>query len=647
MLASPAEAHALLRRSNPAAGEILQQAPKRVLITFTEPPDPGLSVVHVLDANGHQVGRGPVEQIPGAPAELMLPLGAIPDGVYTVTWRVVSRADGHVTAGSFSFGVGVASVGVPISAGGAAPGTPSPSPPAVAGRWAFYWGLALLMGAGVVGTVVVPGLPAGGRRLLVGSWLLGAAGLVIMTVAERSTVDVPLAQLLRSSAGRQFEYRGIALLILGGITAVAIGRSRRAWLGAIAVAAAAAMLVHVLAGHAGAVTPAGPRWFDVIVQWLHVLAVGVWVGGLAWLLLAVRTETATGRARAAKRFSFVAGVGLAVVAVTGSVRAASELGGVHALRGLFHTSFGLTLLVKVALFGGLVALGARNRYVNIPNTETSVRAVGSLRRTVQAEILVAAGIMGATGVLSELPPATTIAAAAAATRAIPQRVVVAGSDFATSVRVRLAVTPGTVGPNAFSARVTDYDTGRPVSARAVGLTFTLPGRPDVGSPSLPLARGDGGVWIGRGTVISLDGTWNISVLVQEPSTAVEVPLRFTPRLPPESIQVSKAPGQPTVYTIALAGGASLQTYVDPGSPGNNTVHFTFFQRSGSELPIRSATGSAVTPGGVPENLPLVRFDSGHFVANTRLDSGRWRFHVQASTKEGGEFNAYFEQPIPS
>jgi hypothetical protein len=126
---------------------------------------------------------------------------------------------------------------------------------------------------------------------------------------------------------------------------------------------------------------------------------------------------------------------------------------------------------------------------------------------------------------------------------------------------------------------------------------------------------------------------------------VVVPLEVQTRAPPQHIEVTRAPGQPTLYTITLPGGLSLQTYIDPGTPGNNVVHFTFFQPSGDEQPIASATATATTPAGDTEDLPLIRFDPGHFVANTRLDEGHWRFGIQATTKEGIPLSASFEQTI--
>jgi copper transport protein len=646
-LAPPAEAHALVRTSSPPNGAVLSKPPSRVVITFTEPPDPKLSFVKVLNSAGRDVERGSSTAVPGRPEQLQVPLQPnLPNGVYTITWRTVSRVDGHVTGGSLTFGVGE-SPKLGVTYGPSIPTTPAPSPLAVAGRWAFYWGLALMVGAGVYAAAVDrSGLPGGGRALLIVAWALAALGLVMMVVAERITVGVSFGTLLGSQAGHEFVYRGIALVVLGAAVFQAVVNPRWTSVVWVAVAAAGAMLAHVLAGHAGAVSAPAPRWFDVMVQWMHLVAVGVWIGGLAWLLLAIRRSAGPDRAAAVRRFSFLAGFALLVVAITGSIRALSELGWRHAVHGLLHTSFGLTLAIKVALFLVLVALGARNRYTNVPAVDRVPSRIGQLRRTVRAEIVVAAAILVTTGVLSSFPPASSLASPVR--RAVgTQQIVVAGSDFATTVRVRLSVTPGTVGPNRFEARVTDFDTGRPVPARAVSLNLSLPSAPNVGNPTVPLKRSGPGTWTASATTLSMYGTWNVDVLVQESTGSVTVPLQITPRLPPEKIQVTTASGQPTLYTIALPGGNSVQTYVDPGSAGKNSVHFTFFTSSGNELPISSATGSSASPGGSVQSMPLLRLDRGHFVANTTLEAGRWRFLIQATTKQGAVYTAYFDQPITS
>jgi nitrogen fixation protein FixH len=332
------------------------------------------------------------------------------------------------------------------------------------------------------------------------------------------------------------------------------------------------------------------------------------------------------------------------VAVTGLQRAISEVGGPTAWGRLLHSSFGVTLLIKVGLFVCLVALGARNRYVNVPAVSDHPARLPSLRRAVGAEVFFAAGILGVTGVLTQLPPPATVAVAVRPNAA--QHVVVTGNDFATTVRVKLIVTPGTVGPNRFEVRVTDYDTGKPAPATGVQLGFSLPGRPEIGTPKLDLDQAAPGVWTGQSTVLSMDGGWDVTVLVQEATGAVTVPLQLQTRLPPQQIQVLHgASGQPTIYTITLAGGVSLQAYVDPGTVGNDVVHFTFFQANGKEQPIASASALATPPSGATTDLPLIRFDAGHFVANTTLTAGTWRFQITATTSDGTTYSAYFVQDI--
>jgi copper transport protein len=599
--------------------------------------------MQVLDAGGRNHARGAVQPVPGQPNELQIGVGSLSAGVYTVTWRTVSEQDGHTTAGSFSFGMNVSQSQISRGAGTASVvKSPSPPPLAVAGRWALYWGLVVLFAGAVTRFLVFRGaLPLRGPAL-VGAWALAVLGLAGTIAAERFSAGVSYSQLFSSTSGHHL-LREIAAL---GATTIALVLAlvvRRAWsIVVLGVAAAASMFMHAWNSHASA---APPVWFNVGVQWIHLLSVATWVGGLVWLLIGLRGRPDEERPAIASRFSRMAGIALAVVAATGITRAIDEVGTPPDWGRLFDSSFGITLLVKVALFVALVVFGARNRYVNVPGLAGGTRRVGSLRRTLTAEVAIAAGILGATGVLSELPPAASAAASGSPRAARVTQVVATGHDFATSVRTRLVVTPGTVGPNTFAATVHDFDTGRPVNATAVTLSFSLPGHPEIGQPSLALHQ-RGSRWIGQGTVLSMFGTWDVSMLVQEPTGGVQVPLSVQTRLPPEQIQVAPgSPGQPTVYTITLPGQNTLQTYVDPGKSGPNVVHFTFFLSSGNERPIASAQASEITPSGTTRAMRLIRFDKGHFAANVGLASGRWTFLIDATPRTGPAVSAHFAQII--
>ena len=229
------------------------------------------------------------------------------------------------------------------------------------------------------------------------------------------------------------------------------------------------------------------------------------------------------------------------------------------------------------------------------------------------ELGLAAVVLVATAVLQGQAPPASVAAASG-----PPPVVVTGHDFADTVAVRLTVSPGMAGFNQFVARVTDYDTGRPLTAE-VTLTFSLPDRPDLGSSSLRLQPVPDHSYRGTGANLSIDGTWDVEMLIQQPSTATQIPLHVTTRSTPEHITVNHSPGVPDLYTITLPDAASLQVYLDPGKTGSNEFHATYVGADGEETPMRSLDVTATGPDPATNSstpLTVRKLDSiGHFVAD--------------------------------
>ncbi len=87
-----------LGRASPAPNEIMQDAPSRVTIWFTEPIEPALSEIRVLDAAGFRLDDSAMVIDPNDPTVLSVGLLPLPDGAYTVGWKNVSRIDGHRAA---------------------------------------------------------------------------------------------------------------------------------------------------------------------------------------------------------------------------------------------------------------------------------------------------------------------------------------------------------------------------------------------------------------------------------------------------------------------------------------------------------------------------------------------------------------------
>jgi copper transport protein len=708
---APAGAHALLRESDPAAGSALDQAPRQVVLTFTERPEPGLSSIQVLDTGGRPVQRGDAAPVQGDPLRFAVGLGDLADGTYTVSWRVVSKDDGHVTAGSFAFGVGVPAPTATPQAQAASQGdSPSPSAPATAARLALYAGLTILVGAAVTGLAVSGRvLPAGAKVLLAVAATLTVVGGVVRFLAEQARIDAPIGILLDSSTGQGLVRLGVGVAATAVATwflAAGLGRpstreaaptaagppgtgdralavagpkgtqaalavpgppegeaSRRpdrapadvhtplddaagpgkvdTWrLVLVGLAAGITMLLHVMAGHAAGPSPL--RSVNLLVQWLHLLAVGAWIGGLVWLLAGLRGRERPEQLASAVRFSKLAAPVLGLVAVTGLSRALHLAGG---WQGLLDSPYGRFLDVKVALFAGLVLLGALNHYRVVPALASGARRLGDLARNVRGEVVLAACILAVTAILSQLPPGKFVVERASAKPAAPPSVQVEGSDFATSVRIALTATPGTPGPNNFTAKVTDYDSGEPWPATRVALRFTPRGRTEIGASTLDLTKDGDGLWRGQGSQLSIAGDWVVVGLVEGSGPAVTVPMELETRTAPQPVKVSEVPGQPTLYTITLAAGGTLQGYIDPGRTGPNTVHFTFFNPSGDEQPTDKARATMTKQSGAPEALTLVRLGPGHFAANVDLEPGRVSLAIDTTTgrsQRGGRFEQLIE-----
>ena len=422
LTAAPAAAHAALASSVPAAGSSVPQSPPTIVLTFTENPDPVHSLVRLVDAGGQTVpGVSPVQAVPGKPLAIQVTLSrTLRQGVYTVNWRSVSATDGHVESGAFAFGVAVtpapgSAVEVPVlHTSGWADWL------GAVGRWLLYAGLALLVGAAYTCLLVFGGrLPAGGVTLTRVALLLGGVGLALLVWAERDLIGAPsLLPLFETPEGQLLLYLGVALLMCAAAVVALDVYPGRGTLIALGVTAVAAVFVHVLAGHADAASSL--RVLNLLVQWVHMSAIGVWVGGLAWLLLGIRGMERGERAAAVRRFSLVATVTLVVVLVTGATRGVLEIG---TPANLVHTGYGITLLVKVGLVVALVALGALNHFRWVPALDEEEGAARPFRLNSRAELALAACVLAATALLSGLAPAKPVSGVAGARlQAVPAAV---------------------------------------------------------------------------------------------------------------------------------------------------------------------------------------------------------------------------------
>ena len=225
------------------------------------------------------------------------------------------------------------------------------------------------------------------------SYLLANA-LILMQSAEMSLAD---------AAGANFVVAG-ALGIAASLAIAALSRPRRAasyvplLLPATAIIASSALTSHAMAR-------IEHRLPLVLVTALHQLATAAWLGGLPYLLIAIRRASSPEFARElSARFSRLALVSVAVLASAGMTLSLVYIGSLQAVYG---TSYGAMVATKAILFGLLLCLGYLN-FDLVRHGEASA-ILASLKRFGEAEIGIGITVILAAASLTSLPPAVDLA----------------------------------------------------------------------------------------------------------------------------------------------------------------------------------------------------------------------------------------------
>lgn len=102
LTSAPASAHAGLLLASPEEGETLSRPPDEVRLRFNEPVRAEFDPVNVVDEDGDRVDVGDAETEPDDPEVVVASLEDLPNGTYTVEWRVTST-DGDPVDADYEF----------------------------------------------------------------------------------------------------------------------------------------------------------------------------------------------------------------------------------------------------------------------------------------------------------------------------------------------------------------------------------------------------------------------------------------------------------------------------------------------------------------------------------------------------------------
>lgn len=475
VLASPGDAgaHAYLEQSEPAANAVVPDTPAEVRMTFTEPLEPSYTEAVLYAADGSPITTEPAGVNPDDGYELILPLpDDLPLGTYTVQWSNISTADGHPEVGFFSFTIGepanVTPVTPPADAGDTTGGANRVTQ---LGRWLGVLGIVAAVGSLCCWCWVIrppaQALPEEMQNRLSrrvawfarGSILLSLLGVALALVTQArdaagELTGAAVVEFVREShTGEMLALRLGLLLLFGALLASRIPWEPQSGMLDTLLAQAVGLGVlfqFALLTHATAQEQGQPA--AVAAEWLHLVAAAVWVGGLLTLAAALTglKDRIGGQERRAllaeviTRFSTLAICAVLLVSLSGLYAGWVHLGSLSNLTG---SSYGCTLLIKLALTVPLVGLGALNLLVIGPALRRSAGRERDFSRTVRLEAVLGAGVLLVAAILaSTAPPQDT-----AASQALQGGTQV--DLIAADAHTILNISPGTVGQNEYMAEV--------------------------------------------------------------------------------------------------------------------------------------------------------------------------------------------------
>jgi copper transport protein len=614
LMGGAAAAHANYVKSNPASDARLTKPPTEVRVTFSETPDARGSDVAVLDVSGNRVDNHDVALVSDEPNTLRVSLGAIGDGGYLVSWTTVSAVDGHETKGAFAF-----AINAPLPAiKDIGPSAPPPTALEIAGRALSYAGMALLTGLAFftmfIRVVTSEGELRRERRLVIVAGTALVVGSVLLVLDQGASIPERLLALL-------------ALRALAGVAAIAMLAAPSRLLSADARREAtaffglAAGLTATLVSHA---TASGDLRY-VALDYLHVIAISIWLGGVVTFAYVVmpsaRTDDPKELGRTIWRFSLTALAAVAVIITTGTLQALDRL---VLVEDFVETPYGIALLAKIVLLAGLLGLGALNLLVWGPRMRRGLAASAQFWRGVMGETALFAGVLVAAAFLTSVaPPVQANGAAFDETK------------HASGLRVELLTSTTLPGRNRFIVRVQQGLT--PITgAEKVALRFTMVEH-DMGEQELVATERAPGEYVAEGSPTAMLGTWKVQVIVRLAGRP-DVTALFT-------VPVSQPAGQEATTKIIAIPPYQLIVFSEPFQPQAGaplTINVVVVDSKGDPVTAKKLHATFNGPVAAP---PLDAVENTAELGPGRyrftvpgLDAGSWKITISVSDAGSGVFD---------
>lgn len=270
----------------------------------------------------------------------------------------------------------------------------------------------LTVGSLVVGAFLVPIRPGGrldGPALRsathAGRWAAAWTALTVLSVVVTASdvAAVPLADLrphVVAALTSTNPGRALCLVaVVAGVLAAVAGRATTVWQARVLLlVAVGGLLPTVVTGHASSAADQEVAVSGLVV---HVVAAALWTGGLAGVVMHLRSSPAA-LALAAPRFSTLALASYLALAASGLLAVSARLG---ISLSAWTSGYGALVVAKIAVLVALGAIGHVHRRRTLPRLAGS-GAVAPFLRLAGAELAVMGAAAGLAAALSRTPTPT-------------------------------------------------------------------------------------------------------------------------------------------------------------------------------------------------------------------------------------------------
>ncbi len=588
VLPGTSEAHAILLRSDPAKDAVLPVPPTQVHMWFSEALNPAFSTVVVVNGANTRVDIGNALVSPSDSTEMDVTLKSnLPPAVYIVVYRTDSNVDGHILTGSFLFSVARPDGTVPSLSPGTHPGVNALGGGNLSGQYTGQLDGPTLFNLMMITLVEL------GAVFWVGAqfWQLFVLQPVTEDHADLGTTNKQVQQRFE----RRFALPTLLVLLAANL-GVLIGQATSVTGGNFGSALAAGLLASLvtsghflrwanvmlglalfiaitMSGHAAAVS-ATILTLALVVDWLHLVAAALWVGGMLYITTAylpvLRRSPLAERAHALitvlPYYSPWAVAGVVIMAVSGPFSATVHL---SSWEQLLSTAYGRALVVKVLLVGALLvtstihvlllrprlskeyrkytyvvarlhAAQAAPAAVQVPSGREEAeprpapklltqqvrlregrlaRRTGRLSHILRWEPVLGVGVLMCVGLMNVFagtlsPTATTQPQPTGTTKAYHTTVKTTDGKFTTA----LTVNPNTAGPNVFTVSVIENSTGKPTTNVGVSL-YTTHLDMDMGTDTVNLQPDGKGHFSATGDLV-MGGHWQLRIQIRTPDNSL-------------------------------------------------------------------------------------------------------------------------------